>query len=400
MVKVSIKKNVKPKTVKQKQKQSQKTNVTVNIGSDIIKKKRGRPPKKSKIEKQKPASQQPIIQSYNQPIFKQSTPPASSVAGMQPQQLSNLASSILASQNTPKVVKEEIKEESALKKALTEQSLQTEEPITKANDLERVRVERIKKVGKPKIEILKDEPIRYALLSQMLSDQQDDTEELQQILVKPKPVKLDLTPISTTLKQPAVNPLTSFSPSIEPALLSQENKEPDLFTLLNNRSQEPITQEEELVVEDEEIPENALINQQQEPPTTILEETESPPTIIESLEPVRQADQYTTEQLVKDEIPTAQASLVSVMRSKQIESKWKELHKKGGPLEDIVGGSRRMSDILLDEINSVEPSWAPTPTGKRPGKVATPKKPEPILEESVKKKRGRPPKRNDLVEEI
>ena len=34
---------------------------------------------------------------------------------------------------------------------------------------------------KPKIEILKDEPIRHALFSQMLSDQRDDTEELQQI---------------------------------------------------------------------------------------------------------------------------------------------------------------------------------------------------------------------------
>ena len=38
MGKVSIKKNVKPRTVKQKQKQkqTQKTNVTVNIGGDII----------------------------------------------------------------------------------------------------------------------------------------------------------------------------------------------------------------------------------------------------------------------------------------------------------------------------------------------------------------------------
>ena len=64
MVKVLIKKNIKPKTTKQKQKQTQKTNVTVNISSDIIKKKRGRPARRSKLEKQptKPTSQQPITQ--------------------------------------------------------------------------------------------------------------------------------------------------------------------------------------------------------------------------------------------------------------------------------------------------------------------------------------------------
>ena len=120
MVKVLIKKNIKPKTTKQKQKQSQKTNVIVNIGDTITKKKRGRPKRKSTIEK-KPIAQQPIIQSYNQPIFKQSTP----------QQPSTLATSILASQNTPTVIKEEVKEESAIKKALIDQNLSTEEPETK-----------------------------------------------------------------------------------------------------------------------------------------------------------------------------------------------------------------------------------------------------------------------------
>ena len=91
MVKVLIKKNIKPKTTKQKQKQTQKTNITVNIGDTITKKKRGRPTRWSKLEKQptKPSAQQPITQSYNQPIFKQSTP-----------QPSTLASSILATQYT------------------------------------------------------------------------------------------------------------------------------------------------------------------------------------------------------------------------------------------------------------------------------------------------------------
>ena len=145
MVKVLIKKNIKPKTTKQKQKQKQTQTVNINIGDTITKKKRGRPTRRSKMEKQttKSASQQPITQSYIQPIFKQSTP----------NQPSTLASSILASQNIPTVIKEEVKEESAIKKALIDQNLSTEEPETKTNDLERVRVERLKKFETPKVEI-------------------------------------------------------------------------------------------------------------------------------------------------------------------------------------------------------------------------------------------------------
>jgi hypothetical protein len=166
MGKVSIKKNVKPKTMKQKQKQTQ--NVTVNIGS--ISKKRGRP-KRQPVKKliQQPTSQ-PIV-SYNQPIFKQSNP-----------QPSSLASSILATQATPKVVAEEVKDQSSLRKALLEQN--TDEPETKVNDLERVRGERLKKFEKPsvveetKVAFKAEEPVRNSLLSQLLSNQQDDTEEL------------------------------------------------------------------------------------------------------------------------------------------------------------------------------------------------------------------------------
>ena len=155
MGKVSIKKNVKPKTIKQKQKQTQ--NVTVNIGS--ISKKRGRPKRQSVVKKpiQQPTSQ-PIV-SYNQPIFKQSTP-----------QPSSLASSILATQATPKVVAEEVKDQPSLRKALQEQN--SNDPIeTKTNDLERVRNKRVEKLDKQE---------REALTSQFLSDQQDDTEEIAQ----------------------------------------------------------------------------------------------------------------------------------------------------------------------------------------------------------------------------
>ena len=69
---------------------------------------------------------------------------------------------------------EEIKEQTSIKKALQEQNLQTDEPITSANDLERVRNARIKKVDVVK-EIKTEKPFRNALLEQVLSNQQDDT---------------------------------------------------------------------------------------------------------------------------------------------------------------------------------------------------------------------------------
>ena len=102
MTKINIKKNPKPQNkIKQKQKQTQKQNVTVNIGTNVIKK-RGRP-KKAQQTKQVPTKQtQPIISpsfsSFNQPIFK---PPIS--------QPTSLASTILATQDKPKVVAEEKK---------------------------------------------------------------------------------------------------------------------------------------------------------------------------------------------------------------------------------------------------------------------------------------------------
>ena len=189
MVKVVIKKNVKPKTVKQKQKQTQKTNVTVNIGTNPTKRKRGRPSTKQPV-KPVQTSINPIIQSYNQPIFKQPN-----------QQPTSLASSILATQEKPKVVAEEVKEQTSLRKAIQEQNTQTEEPVSKVNDIERVRKERIKRFEKPKEtitentikEMKKEEPIRHALLSQLLSDQQDDTEEISALTFQPTTPEIPYT---------------------------------------------------------------------------------------------------------------------------------------------------------------------------------------------------------------
>jgi hypothetical protein len=184
MGKVSIKKNVKPKTIKQKQKQTQKTNVTVNIGS--ISKKRGRPKRQSHIEKKKP-TQQPIYQPIvsNQPIFKQTNP--------QPQ---SLASSILATQEKPKIVSNEIKQESAITRALVEQSTNTNDPQNLVNDLEKTKKKVIipTPVKPPTITPIPVKPsfiipsqttetnsIRRSLLSQSLNDQGNDTEEIQKI---------------------------------------------------------------------------------------------------------------------------------------------------------------------------------------------------------------------------
>ena len=76
MVKVVIKKNIKPKKKVMKQKQNQKQTININIGDTITKKKRGRTSRKAQqaIPVKKPI--QPIapeIQSYNQPIFNKPT---------------------------------------------------------------------------------------------------------------------------------------------------------------------------------------------------------------------------------------------------------------------------------------------------------------------------------------
>ena len=187
MVKVVIKKNVKPKKVKtklkQKQKQTQKTNININIGDTITKKRRGVSTKREQPIK-KPAQQAiaPVIQSFNQPIFKQPAP-----------QQSTLASSILASQEKPNILDKEKKEQSALTKALTEQNTQTEEP--KENDLERVRI----KKEPDKLEELKlyeSQVIKKALRSQLFDEQGDDTEEINQLITESR---------SSALLSPPVN---------------------------------------------------------------------------------------------------------------------------------------------------------------------------------------------------
>jgi len=357
MVKVKVKKNIKPKITKQKQKQTQKTNVTVNIGTNIIKKKRGRPPtKKAKTDKQPTQAISPIIQSYNQPIFKQATP----------QQPSSLTSSILATQEKPKVIKEEVKEESTIKKALIDQNLSTDEPISSANDLERVRNARVKKVDVVK-EVKKEKPFRSAILSQLLSEQGDDTEEIQALSPRVPSKSKQFTPLSRLRPQIATNPLVNLSSSTETPILTQENKEPDLFSVLETVSQEPII-EEPLVEEEQGSQEEILKNQQQEPEPSLLQSIEATP-----------ASQNL-------DISIVEPALVKLTPAKQIEKKWNEL-RNSGPLQSskpTIEGKRKTSVMLLNEIRSVEPSWDTSDTRRKPGP-----KPRTIV-----------PSRNNLIEEI
>ena len=290
MGKVSIKKNVKPKTIKQKQKQTQKTNVTVNIGS--ISKKRGRP-KRQVVKKpvQQPTSQ-PIV-SYNQPIFKQSNPQPSSLP-------SSLASSILATQSTPKAVAEEVKNESSIKKALQEQVTNIDtEPEKLVNDLERTRRERIKKFEKPIASItpeipvvsFESDPLRKSLLSQRLADQGDDTEEISLLTssnslfrpIEPIPQNLSRvqqikpTPLSIPFQFTPPKPLSNlFQPSEEtnyddlPEL--EEPPELNFGGVEESKDSEPPEPEPTIL---EPVP----------PPPTILEPVPPPPTILEPVQP-------------------------------------------------------------------------------------------------------------------
>jgi len=195
MVKVSIKKNIKPKktkkTVKPNKKekdQTQTQTVNISINDTITKKRRGRPTKRTQ-EIKKPIQQPiaPVIQSYNQPVFNKPAP-----------QQSSLSSSILASQEKPSIMKKEIKEETALQKALIEQNTETAESKPIVNELERIRDVRVKKLEEPELKPLQRselffpsfkkinkesrDPVKKGLLGQLLDEKGDDTEEINALI--------------------------------------------------------------------------------------------------------------------------------------------------------------------------------------------------------------------------
>jgi len=487
MTKIIVKKNMKPqKKIKQKQKQTQKQNVTVNIGTNIIKK-RGRP-KKAQATKQTPTKQAPIIapsfQSFNQPIFK---PPIS--------QPSSLASTMLATQEKPKVVAEEKKEQprsgswslrdeqTTLQKALQEQN--SNDPIeTKENDLERVRNKRVEKLDKQE---------REALTSQVLSNQQDDTEEIN--FLSPPPKRQDIQYTTTQTQTPSFSSseavsrlppivskrelrflnqaalsrsyLDSQREELRNLLLGREQAEQPLSGSRSLQDEQPLTQEEEsfaapveesftapnevnpeVAAQQEEVlskikgrgaaklitetpseptpltqptvelgfgglseeslqtsvgqflpsapvSQNELIVKESkkkgksilkpiEPPPPITEEQETAPSILQD---VRAADQYVTQQLVKDEppggAPLAEARVVESSEKipaplKQVETKWYELEKAGLITADrtYFNGNRKGKEDLLKDINAVSgyEKYKPIEGANKPGpskKVAT-----------------------------
>jgi hypothetical protein len=352
MGKVSIKKNVKPRTVKQKQKQTQKTNVTVNIGS--ISKKRGRPKRQSYIEKKKP-TQQPIYQPIvsNQPIFKQTNP--------QPQ---SLASSILATQEKPKIVSNEIKQESAITRALVEQSTNTDDPENLVNDLEKTKKKVIipTPVKPPTIRPIPVKPsfirpipvkppfitpsqttetnsIRRSLLSQSLNDQGDDTEEIQRIKVSTLPLyplaaagrlgieatsalKMGAGVASSALPYVGAGGIVLGSLGLGVASLTGSGLYSGAKSLLSSRTNEqnPLTgsyqqppddeTKEELPIleetKDSEPPEP--LTQQQPIEQTILQPPEPEPTILQQVQPEPELDNITDEDFNKYETYTQEVA--------------------------------------------------------------------------------------------
>ena len=328
----------------------------------------------------------------------------------------------------------------------------------------------------------KEEPIRHALLGQLLADQQDDTEEIQALTVQPS--KPEIPFVSSDVNESFATPARSTSryvnalrglglESVVPSreLLSkseqrkslldyqkfaeereqrrrfneeensrlqaaidmreepqketyfdttekptQEEETPlkqpeqrgpaELITQTETTETQPLTQatvemgfgglteepiqtsvgqflppepvsQNELAIKGRNIKLPSLLKPV-EPPPPITEPQVAPPTILEAAE-VRAADQYTTEQLVKDEpsggAPLAESTVVEPKlglssESKQIELKWQEL-KDGGLISSkrTTGGRRKTKEELLSEINGISgyENWAFIPRPNKPG---------------------------------
>jgi hypothetical protein len=239
MGKVSIKKNVKPKKVAPKKKitpkkvapnkkegQTQTQSLTVNIGSNITKKRARTSPQKKQIAPKAytPSAIYPSsVISLNQPNIKYPNPLVSAIA----------------QQEKPKVIIDEVN----LIKAIEEQNKQPEIEENKVNDLEKVRSTRVKKFEVKPSEatvalkgIIEDQPIKHALLGQLRAEQQDDTEEIAQLIPAPTRQKIEFISSSTQTFSPNISsgPLSNLPPIIskKELLLLRPKQEADLFGLL------------------------------------------------------------------------------------------------------------------------------------------------------------------------
>jgi hypothetical protein len=280
MVKVSIKKNVKPKkittkkTVKPKKKvaKEKKLTQTQSITVNIQKNRRGVANKK----------QLPINKPIQQAITPlQSTAPTIKLSN-QLTTPSTLTSSILASQEKPNILAKELKDQSALTKALIEQNTDTEVEETKENDLERVRKERIKKFDKPtpiqtistqtiptesiltqtipisstetiiqerpfypsfkKITKESRDPVKQGLISQLFEEKGDDTEEINEMIRSStegllRPTASFPNPLSGVSIPKLSNPLSGVSiPKLPNPLTGISNISNSLSSYLNQPS--------------------------------------------------------------------------------------------------------------------------------------------------------------------
>ena len=222
-----------------------------------------------------------------------------------------------------------MKEESTLKKALIDQKISTEEPETKKNDLERVRT------YKPKIEVKKDEPIRSALFSQVLSDQGDDTEEIQNLS---KQSSSNQSISSSLFNTSSFNPSSTSSLTVSgtstPTPLSRPVSYQSLYDKLNDVQADQPEPDLSQIEETAEIPQsitdaNEAIRLVQDALNSNEETTfETPPKEKTILEPAE-----TTTTIL--EPSKKEPSLIS----QQAEEQFTELKSVDGPTSDFVEGA-------------------------------------------------------------
>jgi hypothetical protein len=179
---------------------------------------------------------------------------------------------------------------------------------------------------------------------------------------------------------------------IEPTPDQEVATEAEVETVINEtpQQQEPPLE----IIENEPSEVDAVIIETPEPEKTAYEQADEALTLIdEALKPnIKQTESGPAEEppqmieikRVDDEPGTPQqrrnfqevqvGDLTTAekleQRSKQIQDKWREL-KNEGPLKDFQlykNGRLRATNLLLDEINMVDPSWEPIRTNRIAGR--------------------------------
>jgi hypothetical protein len=99
------------------------------------------------------------------------------------------------------------------------------------------------------------------------------------------------TALGIRFDEPKINPLVSFSPSIEPALLSQENKQPDLLSSIEEIAQPAEIQQEAPLLyeegEDQQITQPAEIQQEASLLYEEGEDQQIAPSIVEANDAIK-----------------------------------------------------------------------------------------------------------------